>query len=61
MKKKSSYQKLKEKISKLEQDINTLVINPYSMDAELIRTRHIIKVEGIDSILFDESRLNKLN
>ena len=35
----ASYLKLKDKISKLEKDINTLVFHPESMDANLIRAR----------------------
>ena len=35
----ASYLKLKEKIAKLEKDINTLVFHPESMEANLIRAR----------------------
>lgn len=35
----ASYLKLKDKIAKLEKDINTLVFHPESMEANLIRAR----------------------
>lgn len=46
----ASYLKLKDKISKLEKDLNTLVFRPDSIDAELIRARKGFKRDIVNSI-----------
>ncbi len=48
----ASYQKLKDKITKLEKDINTLVFHPESYEANLIRTRKGFRRDIENSILF---------
>lgn len=48
----ASYLKLKEKIAKLEKDINTLVFHPESYEANLIRARKGFVRDGANAILY---------
>lgn len=52
----ASYQKLKDKISKLEKDINTLVFHPESYEANLIRARKGFKRDTENAILSGERK-----
>jgi hypothetical protein len=60
MKKLSSYQKMKKRVEKLEKEKRTLVLEPNSIEAQLIKSRAKMIYDGIDSILFG-SRNNKGN
>lgn len=55
----ASYLKLKEKIAKLEKDINTLVFHPESMEANLIRARKGFVRDTTNAILYGSRQTSK--